>query len=271
MTRTRVILGILMGLLVPAGTYIHSSSMAWEWKLGWEIALALLFLTAVTVMVVTFFSLDQEGRVPYGSLIYKYCERFYGKNRVPLRLNLCPMYWMLFLLNALVVVVSVVACVALYAVIFDFLRAYSAGDSANLFGLVGWFFIYALAVYGLRVSRSKVLLNTFVWVTVLLPLVILFYGAVTIVSTLEEPGFNYDEWLTISQTYLVATSSILLMTGAVAILALTLYGLVFGAVFLLKLIGIKSFFSETAYALYHNLCPSIPVEPAPQNSSQKAE
>jgi len=101
---------LIIGLFsIVAMIFIGESNLRWDDKLTFGYLNALLFASSMLFLGITFFGLDEEGKVPVGSLLYRCLSWFYRETqttpdgrkvfvvKVPEKLRACPTHAMIYL------------------------------------------------------------------------------------------------------------------------------------------------------------------------------
>ena len=264
MARTRLILGALMSLLMAGGFAIHESGMEEVLKAAAGIADAFLFLSAAILMGVTFFVLDSQGRIPHGSLAWRFFSRFYGEH-MPERLKLCPAYWMIVLGLTGCSIASAIAVVVVWLIGLVLVYGPPTNSDAKAF-LTALGIMAALAAIVAGVSRllckfEKYLLLKIWWSFV----AFLVVGGITalFMASFMRQGMSAGQatvavGIGLGKFILFLVSAVALIVGLVA----ALVGIVYVASRVLPWVA-NSIIGLLVAALYRGLCPVIQVAPAP--------
>ncbi len=261
MTKTRTILGVLMLLFMVAGAFVWGSGFMLQNKVLLSIPLALFYLAAGILFLVTLFSLDEQGRVPRNSFFYWMLKNS-TSGPVSDTIKLCPSFWTIvfYLLVAAVGLFMVWACS--YLLILSGIYVFSHWADISFAGFllvlkdilitVGTL-ICTIGVAVFLINRKQKFLQ---WFGTLYLLSAVIFGLALLVMNLHHWTF----WHAVAYIAMVAGIAGIIV-GVLAIAMLVIFG------FIALMSTMAPWIKNTAVgivisALYEKMCPLIPVEPA---------
>ena len=275
--KTRLILLALMFMLIVGGFAIHLSNMEFVLKIVAGIAGGLLFSSALVLMGITFFVLDEQGRIPHGSLAWRFFADFHKKTektpegkeiqvaRMPERLKLCPAYWMIVLgllgLSFAVLIAGVV--VYLIGLFFIYGPPTDSGAKASLatIAVFAAFVTIVVGVSHLLIKFNKYLLLKIWWYFVAF---IVFGGIIALAMSV-----NMNKDMTAGQAAVeVVIGFVWIVLGIAAVITAmvgvvaALVGIIFTAIKIFPWVR-DSLIGRLIAAMYRGLCPVIQLAPAP--------
>lgn len=277
MTRSRLILSLVMMTLMVVGSLIHQSDMDFGGKVFFGAIAMIFFLAASVLMGVTFFVLDEEGRIPHGSLAWRYFASFYTTTeekdgqivenvRMPERIKLCPAYWMILFGFVVLTVALAIAFLFSYLIGALIMNGLPESRSARA-GLLASIGLVSFVAIVIGVSKALMLLRRKLFLKIWLSFVAFLVVAVTLSLYM---AFNIDNKdMSVTQAVLATGMDLGKFIGllvAVGAAGAVVGGMLFGMVYLLSLIlpwVANSLIGWLIAAIFRGLCPTIPVAPAP--------
>lgn len=257
-----VLLVILLIALTVGGIALWQSDLDKDLKIILTLIDAILWFAASLALMVNVFFLDKHGRIPYNSLAWKYFSLFYRDRdadgnwavSMPDKIKTCPMYWYIvfgiFLSFGALVVGSFPVYLFYHIVILfaDGMRS-TSGFIVDMFL---WVFIvmFFVSVYKSIVPRKT---NKF-WS--------IYLGVAFLVMLILVAGFMISSAFASEATTLFGFIIVGALAGLI-VLAVLLTILFLAVIFIFGRLR-QTLFGQLVGSLYGNLCPVIPVEPAPK-------
>ncbi len=261
--------------------------------IGKEPLVFILFFEGVVILSlsilcgVTFFSLDQSGRIAKNTLAWKYFAKFYtfpvksadgelaSHIEMPEQLKLCPMFYMIVLG---IIYASTAAVIILVVGLFIYL---SVTLSITIPSDLTWalFFrvllnalTFLVIVFGLLILFAKIcirLTNEEKWASLASTIALMTLAGFCVLPWALSSGEIPIQWKSISYLDLLSMSALIsLVLTAGATLAVTIIAVAF-SLLTLCLTKIKnSVFGQLLISLYRGACPMIPFETT--NQTEKA-
>lgn len=287
MLKTRILLGVaILGFMAGMGV-LWQSGMAVEHKAMITIPGAILYIAACLMMSITFFTLDEQGRLPRKSLAYKYLAVWYTKTETTPEgkkvetpptldhINLCPAFWLI-----VVGLVLGTFCISILAgigwIVFDVVRngvpdllpvvmGYCFGGLVVLIGS-----IYLLSwIHDLLKKHNKRSLGKVFWVIVIGSILGLIAFGVYVGAPHVVPLYGTSYGPTIQEARVAGAIEIGKGFGMVIGGVAGLFGLLFLVFWAFPWVR-KSIIGRLVSGFYHRACPVIPIEPAlpaPENET----
>jgi hypothetical protein len=261
MLKARLLLGALMIALVAGAYQIFEHPTMGVVDKNWiYIVDGLLFLSAGILMTVNLFSLDEDGRIPYGSVPYRFLH-YWNNGKVPNELKLCPMFWTIFaMLTGTLVAVTMgsVFCYLVLAIIATALKTLITNPTVIFTG-IGWVTLTIASVASVWFITSQILKllgigQSGVWSGLLLTLssLLFLFG-----SAIAKSGTTLTAALVVTAKFLTG------LTVVLGLLFVTILALVYLFSWLFPALK-NSFLGQLVVALLGKLCPVIKVETEPK-------
>lgn len=248
---------------------------------------AIFYSAAGILLAITFFCLDEHGRIPAGSLAWRYFSGFYKvteevdgqtitKIVMPEKIRICPSYWMIF--GGIFLVVLMFGVVGgLGWIMVDMVSKGFFGSPAEHLQVKGFFWSFVIMVIagagivGLSnvacffLRRGKKILAA-LWIA--LGCVFAFSVVVIFVAITH---YGYGQWprgaAFIRAAIDVAKGlGIILAVGGAA--AACIMGIIWAASAVFPWLK-NSLVGRFVVALYYRFCPEIPIEPAGEVMPEK--
>lgn len=267
MTAARVLLGFLLATLSVGGAVLWQSDLEFGLKVLLTAADIILWLSASLTLVINVFSLDDQGRIPYNSLAYKYFSLYYrqfgpdGKKVIlmPDKIKTCPMYWLIVMGIFLSFAVLFIGSLLIYA-FYNIISGYASG-ATDLFGFIkGMFLLAFMTMFFVSFYKSSfsVIRKKFwgiCFVSTIVLMMVWIFG-ILIYSALVS---GMTIWA------LLLKAGVMVGIGLIGFVAIVLLlSILCICVMFLFDQSKKTLFGQLVGTIYSKFCPVIPVEPAPE-------
>ena len=172
MFKGRLILGAILAALVICMIALWQDETIFSLRVKWALTGigVFFYLNTCIVLAINLFSLDEQGRIPKGSLAWRYfsfmsetseesenCE-WVEKSNLQDYMNLCPMYWTVALGLFALIICGTIALGALPVAGFGIFTAVSRGHTTELLSVAGY------AVAGITLGGALIwLASSAIW------------------------------------------------------------------------------------------------------------
>lgn len=276
MLKVRLIIGaLLVALLVGYEVLWQTTGFATDDKLVLGILFWIPFISLCILMAITFFTLDERGQIPRGSLAYRYFAFFYRETKTtdegervtiegaPDKLRLCPAFWMIFMGVVMVTGLIMLGSVFLPLLISAVLNAEGARDDLVMLSFVMLACVAFMAgilvlMFGIPFLIARGLIGK-----ILAGLVALgFLGLISLAFYVIPPHLLSDVSAGEARQEVVIATGI--VAGGIGLFIVGLIAVVFLSIWLFPWAR-NSLVGRLVAATYHKACPRIPIEPAESN------
>lgn len=289
MKKPQLILGGILVALMAGVLILWMSELSTGAKVLISIPAAILYLTSCITMAITFFALDEQGRITRGSLTYRYFNWMLGSTKktdegkdvqVSLlgdHINLCPAFWLVAL--GVFVVSGVIAAgvgfplVVVWIVLEVLQNGWPTGSAAlEGFKIVGIIVgailalvvvtVLAISIYNHLDKKEWGLAKVLFWMVAVVATVAAVATGVYFLAPHVAPWDTPAEEARVAGAILIGKIS-----GVIAGIIVGVVALALAAAFGVPWVA-NTIVGKMVSGLYHKFCYVIPIEPGDESMGE---